>query len=94
MAITPSVFLRTSTTSATYSPPSTGIITNIVVSNSSGTSATATITVSGIPVLGTVSVAANTTAFFDIKQVVNAASTIAVSSSATLNFHISGVLYV
>jgi hypothetical protein len=49
-------------------------------------------TINAIDILGSVPIAANTTAFFDLKQVVPATQIIAGSASSTsVDFHISGV---
>ena len=49
-------------------------------------------TLNAIDLLGSVSVAANSSAFFDLKQVLNATQVIAGSASSTsVDFHISGV---
>jgi hypothetical protein len=49
-------------------------------------------TINSIDLLGSVSVAANSSAFFDLKQVVPATQIIAGSASSTsADFHISGV---
>lgn len=99
MATTTSMaFARTaaSTSNATlYTAPygTTAVVTNIVVANTAATAATFTIKLSGIDVLSGVSLAANTTAFFDLKQVISPEDLIEGSASATtVNFHISGVL--
>ena len=73
----------------------TTVVTNIVVANTAASSATFTIKVDTVDILSGVSLAANTTAFFDLKQVIPANATpktISGSASATtVNFHISGV---
>jgi hypothetical protein len=77
-----------------YTAPSatTAVVTNIVVANTASTSATFTIKFDGVDVLSGVTLAANTTAFFDLKQVIAAEDLIEGSASATtVNFHISGV---
>ena len=81
-----------------YTAPNTSttvVVTNIAITNTAASSATATINIDGVAVLSAVSVAANTTAFVDLKQVLpanNPAKTISGSASATtINFHISGV---
>jgi hypothetical protein len=49
-------------------------------------------TINAIDFLGSVSIAANSTAFFDIKQTIPATQVIAGSASSTsVDFHISGV---
>jgi hypothetical protein len=48
--------------------------------------------INSIDLLGSVSIAANTSAFFDLKQVVPASQIIAGSASSTsVDFHLSGV---
>lgn len=83
------------TSSATlYTVPSatTAIITNIVVTNTAGTAGTFTLSLNGVALFTTTAIAANTTAMFDLKQVLAAAQTITGLASATsINFHISGI---
>ena len=83
------------TSSATlYTVPAstTTIVTNIVVSNSAAAAATFTITLDGVDLFKTVSLAANSTAMFDIKQTLATTKIIAgFASATTVNFHISGV---
>ena len=73
----------------------TTVVTNIAIANTAATSATATINIDSVAVLSGVSVAANTTTFVDLKQVIPANATpktVSGSASATtVNFHISGV---
>lgn len=97
MATTSKALARTAaaTTSTTlYTVPSatTAIITNIAVANTAGTSATFTLTLDGIDLITAATVAANTTAFFDLKQVLAATKVLAGYASATsVKFHVSGV---
>jgi len=97
MANTPKVLFRgaASTTSATlYTTPAstTTVVTNILVSNTAATAATFDLSLDGIQMANDVSVAANSVAFFDIKQVLVATDTIqALASATTVNFHICGV---
>ena len=83
------------TSSATlYTVPSstTTVVSNIVVTNSAATSATFTITLDGVDLFKTVAIAANSTAMFDIKQVLATTKIIAgFASAVTVSFHISGV---
>jgi hypothetical protein len=101
MATTSKVLFRgaaaTSNTTL-YTAPTTGttaVITNVAITNTAASSATATLNIDGVAVLSAVSVAANTTAFIDLKQVLPADATPkTISGSAsetTVNFHISGV---
>ena len=102
MATTTKALARTaaSTSAGTtlYTQPNTStitIVTNVVVCNTTTSAATATVTLGGVDLLNAASIAANSTAFFDIKQVIpasNPAKTITGSASTTgVNFHISGV---
>lgn len=97
MATTSKVLARTaaatsSTTLYTVPAATTTVVTNIAVTNTAAAAATFTITLNGIAIQSGSSVAANTTAYIDLKQVLNATQIIAGSASATtVNFHISGV---
>jgi hypothetical protein len=83
------------TSSATlYTVPSatTTVVSNIVICNPTGSAVTASMTINAIDLLGSVSIAANSSAFFDLKQVIPATQIIAGSASSTsVDFHISGV---
>ena len=83
------------TSSATlYTVPAstTTVVSNIVVTNSAATSATFTITLDGVDLFKTVALAANSTAMFDLKQVLATTKVIAgFASAVTVSFHISGV---
>lgn len=97
MAVTSKTLARTAaaTSSTTlYTTPSatTTIVTNIVVANTAATAATFTLNLNGTAVLSGVSLGANSTAFFDLKQALAATQTISgFASATTVNFHISGV---
>ena len=97
MATVSKVLARTAaaTTSTTlYTTPagSTAVVTNIVICNPTGSAVTASMTINSIDLLGSVSIAANTSAFFDLKQVVPSSQVIAGSASSTsVDFHLSGV---
>jgi hypothetical protein len=97
MANTPKTLARAAaaTSSATlYTTPAstTTIVTNIAVANTAASSATFDLSLNGVQLFNDVAVAANTTAFIDLKQVLNATQTITgLASATTVNFHISGV---
>ena len=97
MAVTSKTLARTSaaTTSTTlYTTPSgsTAVVTNIVICNPTTAAVTASMTINSVDLLGSISIAANASAFFDLKQVVPATQIIAGSASSTsVDFHISGV---
>jgi hypothetical protein len=84
----------TSTGTTLYTVPSatTAVISNIVLSNTAGSSSTATISLDGINVVPTVSIPANTVIAIDLKQVLATTKIIAGGASTTaVTIHISGV---
>lgn len=97
MATTPKALFRgaASTTSTTlYTTPAetTTIVTNIIVSNTASSSATFDLSLDGVQVFNDSTIAANSSAFFDLKQVLVATDLIqGLASATTVNFHISGV---
>ena len=97
MPVTSKVLARTaaatsSTTLYTTPAGTTAVVTNIVITNPTTSAVTASMAINSINILGSVSVAANSSAFFDLKQVVPATQIIAGSASTTsVNFHLSGV---
>lgn len=77
-----------------YTVPSatTAIVTNVVVTNTATSSATFTLNLNGAAIQSASTIAANSSAYFDLKQVLAATQIISGSASATtVNFHISGV---
>jgi hypothetical protein len=97
MTVTSKALARTaaatsSTTLYTVPSATTAVVTNIVICNPTTSAVTASMTINAIDLLGSVSIAANTSAFFDLKQVIPTTQIIAGSASSTsVNFHISGV---
>ena len=86
------VAATTSTTLYTTPGGSTAIVTNIVICNPTTAAVTASILLNDVDLLGSVSVSANQSAFFDLKQVLPATQTIkGLASSTLVDFHISGV---
>jgi hypothetical protein len=82
----------TSTTLYTVPSATTTVVSNIVICNPTASAVTASLTINAIDLLGSVSIAANSSAFFDLKQVIPATQVIAGSASSTsVDFHISGV---
>lgn len=82
----------TSTTLYTVPSATTAVVSNIVICNPTTSGVTASILLNDIDLLGSVAIAANTSAFFDLKQVLDATQTIKGSASSTsVDFHISGV---
>jgi hypothetical protein len=81
-----------STTLYTVPSATTTVVTNIVICNPTGSAVTASMTINAIDLLGSVSIPANSSVFFDLKQVIPATQVIAGSASSTsVDFHISGV---
>jgi hypothetical protein len=97
MATTTKALVRTSaaTSVATlYTVPSatTTVITNIAVANTAGSAGTFTLLLDDVDLHTTTAIAANTTVYIDLKQVLAAAKTIkGFASATTIDFHISGV---
>lgn len=97
MATTTKVLARTAaaTSSTTlYTTPSatTTVITNIVVVNGASTSATFTLLLNDIELQKDTVVAANSSIYIDLKQVLPTTQTIkGLASATTVDFHISGV---
>ena len=97
MATATKVLARTaaatsSTTLYTVPSATTTVVSNIVVTNTAASAGTFTLGFNGVSMFTTTAIAANTTAMFDLKQVITAAQTITgLASATTINFHISGV---
>jgi hypothetical protein len=97
MATTTKALVRTaaatsSTTLYTVPASTTAVITNILVTNTAGSSATFTLLLDDVSIATEVAVAANDTTVIDLKQVLATTKTIkGLASAATINFHISGV---
>lgn len=84
----------TTVTTALYTVPSatTTIVTNIAITNTAATAGTFTLALAGTRIHEATAIAANTTVYIDLKQVINATETIQGGASATtINYHISGV---
>jgi tRNA U34 5-carboxymethylaminomethyl modifying enzyme MnmG/GidA len=81
-----------STTLYTVPAATTTVVSNIVICNPTASGVTASLLLNDIDLLGSVAIAANASAFFDLKQVLNATQTIkGLASSTSVDFHISGV---
>jgi hypothetical protein len=82
----------TSTTLYTVPASTTSIVTNIAVTNTAGTSGTFTMSLDDVAIHSATTIAANTTVYIDLKQVLATTKTIKGGASATsINFHISGI---
>lgn len=97
MATTPTVLYRgaAATSSTTlYTSPSltTTIVTEIIATNTAGSSASFTISLNGTVIIPAASIAANSVAIFNINEVLPTTQVIAgFASATTVNFSISGV---
>jgi hypothetical protein len=97
MATVTKALARTSaaTSSATlYTVPSatTTVITNIAVANTAGSAGTFTLLLDDVDLHTTTAIAANSTVYIDLKQVLAQNKTIkGFASAITIDFHISGV---
>jgi hypothetical protein len=97
MATVTKALARTSaaTSSATlYTVPAstTTVITNIAVTNTATSAATFTLLLDDVDLHTTTAVAANSTVYIDLKQVLATTKTIkGFASATTVDFHISGV---
>jgi hypothetical protein len=91
-ALARGAFATSSATLYTVPASTTTVVTNIVVTNSAASAATFTIQLDAVDLFKTVALAANSTAMFDLKQVLATTKIIAgLASAVTVNFHISGV---
>jgi hypothetical protein len=102
MATSTKVLARTAasltTTTVLYTVPAstTTVVSNIAITNTAASAGTFTLALgpSGAQVAlhTTTAIAANSTVYIDLKQVLNTTNTITGGASAvTINFHISGV---
>jgi hypothetical protein len=82
----------TSSTTLYTSPANMAVaVTNIAIVNDSAASVTATINLATFPLLGGISVGANSTQFIDLDQIIYNGETITGSASTTtVDFHIAG----
>ena len=82
----------TSNTTLYTSPADLAVaVTNIAIVNDSAASITATINLATIPLVSSISVAANSTQFIDLEQIIYNGETITGSASTTtVDFHIAG----
>lgn len=82
----------TSTTLYTVPASTTAIVTNIVVTNTSSSAYTFTLSLDSIDMHTATAIAANSTIYIDLKQVLATTKTIkGGASNAAVNFHISGM---
>jgi hypothetical protein len=83
---------NTATTLYTVPAATTAVITNIVITNTSGSLQTYSLSLDGVSIATTVAISATDSVVIDMKQVLGATKIIAGGASATsVNIHISGV---
>ncbi len=92
MPVSPTNFIMGVSPTTFTVPSGYAIVSNIIVANSGTATGTFIVAVSGVPLLGNVTLTANSSAFFDIKQVVASGLTIVGSGTAGTSFFISGVM--
>ena len=82
----------TSNTTLYTSPASVAVaVTNIAIVNDTASAATATINLATIPLVSSIALAANSTQFIDLEQIIYNGETITGSASTTaVDFHIAG----
>jgi len=91
-ALARGAFATSSGTLYTVPASTTAVVTNIIVTNSAASAATFTIQLDAVDLFKDAAVAANSTATFDLKQVLTTTKIIAgLASAITVKFHISGV---
>ena len=91
-ALARGAFATSSTTLYTVPASTTTVITNIAVCNNAASAATFTILLDDIELHKDTAIAANSTAYIDLKQVLATTKTIkGLASAVTVDFHISGV---
>ena len=91
-ALARAAFAVTSGTLYTVPSATTTVVSNIAITNTAASAGTFSISLNGVALHTTTAIAANTTVYIDLKQVITAAQTITgLASATTINFHISGV---
>ena len=91
-ALVRAAFATGSATLYTVPASTTAVVSNIVVTNSSATAATFTLQLDGVDLFKDAAIAGNSTAMFDLKQVLTTTKIIAgLASAITVKVHISGV---
>ena len=91
-ALARGAFATSSATLYTVPSATTTVVTNIVIANTAGSAGTFTLSLDGVSMATTVSVAANSITTIDLKQVLAATKIIAgLASATTITYHISGV---
>lgn len=91
-ALARAAFATGSGTLYTVPGATTTVVSNIAITNTSASAQTFTLGLAGVSLHTTTAIAANSTVYIDLKQVLAATQTITGLASATsVNYHISGV---
>ena len=91
-ALTKTAAATSSATLYTVPASTTAVVTNIAVTNTTGTDATFSLLLDDVSIATTVTVGGFDTTVIDLKQVLTTTKTIkGLASAITVNFHISGV---
>ena len=91
-ALARGAFATSSTTLYTVPASTTTVVTNIVITNTTGTAGTFSLLLDDVSIATTVTVGAYDSTIIDMKQVLATTKTIkGLASAITINFHISGV---
>ena len=91
-ALARAAFATSSGTLYTVPSATTTVVSNIGITNTAASSGTFSLSLNGVALHTTTTIAANTTVYIDLKQVITAAQTITgLASATTINYHISGV---
>jgi hypothetical protein len=91
-ALARAAFATSSGTLYTVPASTTTVVSNIGITNTASTAGTFSLSLNGVALHTTTAIAANTTVYIDLKQVLAATQTITgLASAVTINYHISGV---
>jgi len=91
-ALARAAFATSSATLYTVPSATTTVVTNIGITNTAASAGTFSLSLNGVALHTTTTIAANTTVYIDLKQVLAATQTITgLASATTINYHISGV---
>jgi len=91
-ALARGAFATSSGTLYTVPASTTTVVSNIGITNTAASAGTFTLALGGTSLHTTTAIAANTTVYIDLKQVLATTQTITgLASATTINYHISGV---
>jgi hypothetical protein len=91
-ALARAAFATSSGTLYTVPASTTTVVSNIGITNTAGSAGTFSLSLNGVALHTTTAIAANTTVYIDLRQVLATTQTITgLASATTINYHISGV---